>query len=78
MTTLKPVTGSSQIVACGYDIAQRVLAIQFKTGTVYHYRDVPPETVEAFEAAKSKGKFFGSQIRDHFPCTKVEATQEAA
>lgn len=79
MVTLKPVTGSSQIVAYGYDPVQRVLAIQFKAGThVYHYRDVPQETADAFEAAESKGKFFGAQIRDHYPHTKVQATQEAA
>ncbi len=80
MKTLTPVTGSSQVAAFAYDAAQRVLSVKFhSTRAVYHYQNVPPETAAAFEAADSKGKFIGSEIKGKFTFTKVEApdTQEA-
>lgn len=63
-TTMRPVTGSSAIIAEGYDPATRTLTLRFakaKEDTVIE--DVSPETYYAFLAAPSKGKFFHERLR---------------
>jgi hypothetical protein len=62
---------SSQISGYGYDAATQTLAISFpgrgaQPDTIYHYFDVPPEVYAALQAAESKGKFFGAEIRTKF------------
>lgn len=42
------------------------LEVLFTTGRRYVYRDVPPEEVEAFGAAFSKGRYFNAHIRDRY------------
>lgn len=66
---------SSQIAAFGYDLATQVLAIQFpgrgmKPGDIYHYSEVPGQVFMDMQAAESKGKFFGSQIRGRYAYEK--------
>jgi len=64
---LSPITGSSQIVAAGYDAASKTMAIQFTNGkSHYRYFDVSPDVFAAFQKSQSKGKFFGSTIRGKF------------
>ena len=76
--TLTPVE-SSQIHAIGYDAQLRILAVQFKAkagpGSIYHYDNVPPEIHQEMLAAKSIGRYFGTNIkahRDDYPHTKIE------
>ena len=57
---------SSVIRTYHYEPAQRRLQILFTTGRRYSYFAVPPEIVEDFSAASSKGEFFNRCIRDHF------------
>lgn len=55
---------SSQISEYGYDEATKTLAIKFKHGGgVYHYDNVEPELYAEFNAAGSKGSFFGKRIK---------------
>lgn len=61
---------SSVIRRFDYDAARRRLDIIFQTGRRYAYWDVPPETVEAFRAAFSRGEFFNREIRDRFAFTR--------
>lgn len=66
---------SSQITGYGYDADSQTLAVSFpgrggEPDTVYHYHDVPAEKFAELEAAESKGKFFGSQIRGKFAYEK--------
>lgn len=76
MQQLQPVTGSSQIAAFAYDGAQRVLSIQFQSSKqVYHYQDVPPDVATGFEAAESKGRYFGNSIKDQYSFVKAPADQ---
>lgn len=59
---LTPVESRS-ITAAGYDEASQTLSVQFKSGAVYQYKDVPRETFDAFMAAESKGRFFQESVR---------------
>jgi hypothetical protein len=75
---LQPVE-SHQIAAIGHDAATQTLAIQFKnskgaTGSTYHYSNFTAADFAAFQAAESKGKHFGANIKpfaDKYPYTKV-------
>jgi hypothetical protein len=47
------------------------LEVLFTTGRRYLYHDVPPDAVERFRAAFSKGRHFNSRIRDHYSYTEI-------
>ena len=61
---LNPVQ-SSTIAAIGYDLETKTLHIEFRSGHVYEYDDITPETHEALTAAPSIGAHFGRHIRPH-------------
>lgn len=50
----------------GYDERTRVLEIEFTTGAVYQYLDVPPGEYESLDTAPSKGRGFNSKIKDRY------------
>lgn len=64
---------SSAIAAVGYDAAARVLEIEFRSGAIYRYLDVPEEIHRRLLAAGSKGGFFGKNIRDKFRSERVRS-----
>ena len=49
----------------------RELVVEFVTGRVYIYADVPPEEAERFRAAFSKGRYFNAHIRDGYRCREL-------
>lgn len=72
---------SSQIFAIGHDAATSTLASRFKNRTtgaatsLYHYENVDAALFAEFNAAESKGKFFGERIKpfkDLFPYVQIE------
>lgn len=63
--------GSSMIASAGYDSANRVLEIEFATGAVYHYVDVPLDVYQGLLDAASQGRFFHNRIRGVFDCHRV-------
>jgi hypothetical protein len=65
---------SSQIHSVGFDVEKGVLEVQFLTGDVYRYADVPAETYKAFIEAQSIGRYFGLQIRGKFKFVKIGPT----
>jgi hypothetical protein len=54
---------STVIGTVGYS---RVLEIQFASGRVYQYYDVPQDIYEGMLDAESKGKYFNANIRGKF------------
>lgn len=64
---LEPVA-SSALSAYGYE--DGVLAVQFTSGHIVHYR-VPEKIATAFREAPSKGAFYSAEIRRQFPAEKV-------
>ena len=55
---------SSTIENVGY--TDGVLEIEFKSGSVYQYFDVPERIHDELMRAASKGSFFNEIIRGHF------------
>lgn len=54
---------SSDIAAMGYDPDLAELQVQFQTGRIYSYANVPPELYDALANAPSKGSFLATFIR---------------
>ena len=67
----KPVE-SSVLATVGYDAGKRVLEIEFHSGAIYRYLEVPEEIHRRLIAAESKGHFFGANIRDKFRSERVK------
>ncbi len=55
---------SSALRSVGYDQEQRVLEIEFTSGEVYQYFDVPPEVYRGLMAAESHGRYFHQHMRN--------------
>ena len=45
----------------------RQLELEFRSGEIYRYLDVPPQVYSELLAAPSKGIYFNSNIRKQFP-----------
>jgi hypothetical protein len=57
---------SSVIRRFSYRAERRELNVEFVTGRVYLYFDVPPDEVLSLRAAFSKGRYFNAHIRDRY------------
>ena len=58
------------ITAAGYDPDSRELTVQFASGTIYTYEDVPESIYNGFLAANSQGAFFHKNIKGAFQAQK--------
>jgi hypothetical protein len=63
---------SSAISSVGYDERSSVLEVEFQSGAVYDYFDVPPKVYKALLKAPSKGNFVSRRIRDRYPFVRRE------
>ena len=62
---------SSSVASVGYDPETRTMEIEFHSGSVYEYQEVPPEVFQALMEAPSKGRFFANEIRGQYPSSRV-------
>lgn len=58
---------SSNIVSIGYDGRAEQLAVEFKSGHIYHYSGVSMDVALSMGVATSKGRFFAANIKGKFP-----------
>lgn len=57
---------SSVIAAVTYDERQHVLQVEFHTGRIYDYLDVPRRVYTALMSAESVGQYFNQVIRTQY------------
>ncbi len=62
---------SSDIRSVGYDPASRTLEVEFNSGGVYQYSDVPETVYQDFMRATSKGSYFHHHIKGRYPYRQV-------
>jgi hypothetical protein len=62
---------SSSVSSVGYDPKTRTLELEFHSGSVYEYSEVPPEVFQGLMEAPSKGRYFANEIRGQYPSTRV-------
>lgn len=57
-----PVT-SSNLASVGYDETTATLEIEFRSGGIYQYFDVPQQVYDGLLSAPSHGRYFATEIR---------------
>jgi hypothetical protein len=67
----QPLKYSSAAVSAGYDPENQELEIEFNSGDVYVYRDVPGYVYDELLSAKSTGKYISDNIRNRYQFTKA-------
>jgi len=69
---------SSVIRGAWYLPNRRELDLIFTSGRRYIYSGVPMAVAQAFRDAISKGRFYNAEIRNRFPCRRVDEQQRIA
>ena len=62
---------SSDLASVGYDMATKILEIEFHDGSVYDYFDVPAQIHNELMSAPSKGGYFHRNIKNRFGYQRV-------
>lgn len=62
---------SSNIVSVGYDTANNILEIEFHSGSIYEYRNVPDSVHFSLMSAHSHGSYFDREIRSVYPYVRI-------
>lgn len=57
---------SGAVRSVGYDATRRELEIEFRTGKVYRYSEVPTSVYEWLLRTKNKGSFVSRMISPHY------------
>lgn len=71
-TSVIPIKIKSAVLkSIAYDSRRNILEIEFRSGHIYRYSDVPRSVYEALLAAPSKGRFFDSKIRERYKTKRV-------
>jgi len=66
----KPVS-SSNVAAIGYDVETEILEVEFLSGSVYEYRNVPQVVYEQLMNTSSIGSFISKELKNHYPFEKI-------
>ena len=61
---------SSNLASIGYD--DKVLEIEFNSGGIYQYHNVPSIVYEQLMSARSHGKYFASNIKNYYTYSKIK------
>ena len=62
---------STTMRSVGYDPAERILEIEFATGMIYRYLEVPAGVFDELMQAASKGRYFNHEIRENYLALRV-------
>jgi hypothetical protein len=62
---------SSNLVSVGYDVVNRLLEVEFLTGKVYQYHDVPNDVYQGLMTAPSKGEYLHDNILNRYGFQEV-------
>jgi hypothetical protein len=62
---------SSHISSVRYDDTSEILEIEFKSGLIYHYFNVPIFVHEQLMSAPSPGQYFNANIRNVYGCQRA-------
>jgi len=65
------VVESASVRSVGYSPSSRTLEVEFVSGSVYQYFDVPQPTYAGLLAASSIGNFVNTQIKPYYEFAEV-------
>ncbi|MEH1967752.1 MULTISPECIES: KTSC domain-containing protein [unclassified Nostoc] len=64
---------SSMAMAVGYDRNERILQVEFQSGSVYQYLGVDEDTWEDLHSSDSIGNFFNQEIKGRYDCDRLDS-----
>ena len=67
---------STSLAAVGYDATARTLDIEFRSGAIYRYREVPAAVFAELLQADSKGRYFAKRIRGQFTYVLLRSSKK--
>jgi hypothetical protein len=67
---------STAIAKIGYSKRGHILEIEFINGAVYRYRDVPATVYRDLMSAKSKTRFYDSNVKGHYRSVLIRSRQK--
>jgi hypothetical protein len=62
---------SDALASLGYDPGRRLLEVEFTSGRIYRYFDVPEHEVVRLMQAASRGAYFSERVRDRYRFEQV-------
>ncbi len=62
---------SSNISSIGYDAGTETLEVEFLSGAIYQYYNVPQNMYDQLMQAGSKGRFLNTYIKNAYPYSRV-------
>ena len=62
---------SSNISSVGYDPTSSILEVEFNSGSIYQYLNVPQSEYEGLMNAGSKGRYLNRNIKGRYEDIKV-------
>ncbi len=62
---------SSNIASIGYDAGTETLEVEFLSGSIYQYYNVPQNIYDQLMQAGSKGRFLNTYIKNAYPYSRV-------
>ncbi len=62
---------SSNISSIGYDAGTDTLEVEFLSGAIYQYYNVPKNMYDQLIQAGSKGRFLNTYIKNAYPYSRV-------
>lgn len=68
---LREKVSSTSLASIGYDEDHAILEVEFQTGAVYQYYDVPIAVYDALMNADSIGTYFSNNIRPAYDFWQV-------
>jgi hypothetical protein len=63
---------STSLKAAEYQPRNALLEVEFRTGAVYRYFEVPASIYQELLEAESKGRYFNQHIRNRFRTEKID------
>jgi lysyl-tRNA synthetase class 2 len=60
-----------------YEAKSKVLEIEFQSGAIYQYLDVPVAVYEELLESESKGQYFNGEIRDSYAFVRANEKRRA-
>ncbi len=62
---------SSMLREVGYDSETRTLEVEFTSGGIYEYYDVPSEVYKDLLRAESYGQYFNANVKGVYPSRRL-------
>ena len=63
--------GSTNIRSVGYDPGSSTLEVEFNSGSIYQYLNVPKDEYEGLMSASSKGRYFNTNIKGEYQDVRI-------